>query len=132
MQLPKERVETSLRIKPFDGKNTAEEMDAFADALKSKNAFARVSDEFIDGKRIVVQEVILVKLGEIVLKGLNRRTFEDRLLRTFAAALRGATLRYSCSPPFTLNRRTRTRILTKPRSASRRFSASLRVRRACV
>ena len=24
-----------------------------------------------------MQEVILVKLGEIVLKGLNRRTFED-------------------------------------------------------
>ena len=28
-----------------------------------------------------MQEVILVKLGEIVLKGLNRRTFEDRLLK---------------------------------------------------
>ena len=28
-----------------------------------------------------MQEVILAKLGEIVLKGLNRRTFEDRLLK---------------------------------------------------
>lgn len=28
-----------------------------------------------------MQEVILVKLGEIVLKGLNRRTFEDRLMK---------------------------------------------------
>ena len=28
-----------------------------------------------------MQEVILVKLGEIVLKGLNRRAFEDRLLK---------------------------------------------------
>ena len=28
-----------------------------------------------------MQEVILVKLGEIVLKGLNRRVFEDRLLK---------------------------------------------------
>jgi len=30
-------------------------------------------------RNFVMQEVILVKLGEIVLKGLNRRTFEDRL-----------------------------------------------------
>ena len=33
MQLPKERVETSLRIS-LSAENTAEEMDAFADALK--------------------------------------------------------------------------------------------------
>jgi cysteine sulfinate desulfinase/cysteine desulfurase-like protein len=33
MQLPKERVETSLRIS-LSTENTAEEMDAFADALK--------------------------------------------------------------------------------------------------
>ena len=33
MQLPKERVETSLRIS-LSAENTAEEMDVFADALK--------------------------------------------------------------------------------------------------
>ena len=32
-------------------------------------------------RNFVMQEVILVKLGEIVLKGLNRRVFEDRLLK---------------------------------------------------
>ena len=28
-----------------------------------------------------MEEVILLKLGELVLKGLNRRNFEDRLMR---------------------------------------------------
>ena len=27
-----------------------------------------------------MNEIILLKLGELVLKGLNRRTFEDRLV----------------------------------------------------
>jgi len=35
-----------------------------------------------------VQEVILVRYGEIVLKGLNRRVFEDKLVRNIKKALR--------------------------------------------
>ena len=27
-----------------------------------------------------MEEIILLKLGEVVLKGLNRRTFEDKLM----------------------------------------------------
>lgn len=37
-----------------------------------------------------MQEVILLKLGEIVLKGLNRRTFEDRLLKNIRRRLQKA------------------------------------------
>ena len=29
-----------------------------------------------------MKEVILIKIGEIVLKGLNRKNFEDRLIKT--------------------------------------------------
>ena len=29
-----------------------------------------------------MKEVILIKLGEIVLKGLNRKNFEDRLVKS--------------------------------------------------
>ena len=32
-----------------------------------------------------MKEVLLLKCGEIVLKGLNRKTFEDRLLKTCPA-----------------------------------------------
>ena len=35
-----------------------------------------------------MQEVILVRYGEIVLKGLNRRVFEDKLVRNMKKALR--------------------------------------------
>lgn len=35
-----------------------------------------------------MQEVILVRYGEIVLKGLNRRVFEDKLVRNIKKALR--------------------------------------------
>ncbi len=34
-----------------------------------------------------MQEVILVKLGEIVLKGLNRRTFEQKLINNIRRRL---------------------------------------------
>lgn len=34
------------------------------------------------GHILNMQEVILIKIGEIVLKGLNRRNFEDRLIKT--------------------------------------------------
>lgn len=37
-----------------------------------------------------MQEVILVKLGEIVLKGLNRRVFEDRLLKNIRRRIQRA------------------------------------------
>lgn len=37
-----------------------------------------------------MQEVILLKLGEIVLKGLNRRSFEDMLVKTVRRRLRQA------------------------------------------
>lgn len=37
-----------------------------------------------------MQEVILVKLGEIVLKGLNRRTFEDKLLKNIRRRIQRA------------------------------------------
>lgn len=37
-----------------------------------------------------MKEVILLKLGEIVLKGLNRRTFEDKLLKNIRRRLKKA------------------------------------------
>ena len=37
-----------------------------------------------------MKEILLLKLGEIVLKGLNRRAFEDRLMRNVRAALKCA------------------------------------------
>ena len=43
-----------------------------------------------------MKEVLLLKCGEIVLKGLNRKTFEDRLLKTSSAAWR--TLQTARSP----------------------------------
>lgn len=36
----------------------------------------------------IVQEVILLRYGEIVLKGLNRKAFEDKLVRNIKKALR--------------------------------------------
>lgn len=36
-----------------------------------------------------MQEIVLIKLGEMVLKGLNRRTFEDVLLKNIKYRLRG-------------------------------------------
>ncbi len=38
----------------------------------------------------MAKEVILLKLGEIALKGLNRRTFEDALLKNIRRRLQGA------------------------------------------
>ncbi len=35
-----------------------------------------------------MKEIILIKMGEIVLKGLNRRQFEDRLLKNLRGALK--------------------------------------------
>ncbi len=37
-----------------------------------------------------MKEILLLKLGEIVLKGLNRRAFEDRLMKNAKAALKCA------------------------------------------
>ena len=34
------------------------------------------------------QEMLLLKLGEVVLKGLNRRTFEDKLVNNVRRRLR--------------------------------------------
>ena len=36
-----------------------------------------------------MQEIILIKLGEMVLKGLNRRAFEDVLIKNIKYRLRG-------------------------------------------
>ena len=36
-----------------------------------------------------MKEIVLIKLGEMVLKGLNRRTFEDVLIRNIKYRLRG-------------------------------------------
>ncbi len=36
-----------------------------------------------------MKEIVLIKLGEMVLKGLNRRTFEDVLLKNIKYRLRG-------------------------------------------
>ena len=45
-----------------------------------------------------MKEIILCKLGEIVLKGLNRRTFEQKLLSNLRHALYGVgSYRVSCS-----------------------------------
>ena len=38
----------------------------------------------------MAKEVILLKLGEIALKGLNRRTFENVLLKNIRRRLTGA------------------------------------------
>ncbi|MBQ6987171.1 MAG: tRNA 4-thiouridine(8) synthase ThiI, partial [Oscillibacter sp.] len=35
-----------------------------------------------------IKETLLLKLGEVVLKGLNRRAFEDRLLSNVSRRLR--------------------------------------------
>ena len=35
-----------------------------------------------------MKEIILLKLGELVLKGLNRRSFEDKLLANIRRRLR--------------------------------------------
>ena len=35
------------------------------------------------------QEIFLLKLGEVVLKGLNRRSFEDKLLSNVRRRLKG-------------------------------------------
>ena len=35
-----------------------------------------------------MQEIILMKLGELILKGLNRHTFEDKLLANLRRRLR--------------------------------------------
>lgn len=37
---------------------------------------------------MVMKEIILVKIGEIVLKGLNRRQFEDKLIKNIKKALK--------------------------------------------
>ena len=36
-----------------------------------------------------MKEIVLIKLGEMVLKGLNRRTFEDVLIKNIKYRLRG-------------------------------------------
>ena len=45
------------------------------------------------------QEVILLKLGEIALKGLNRRTFEDVLLKNIRRRLQSAGGVFRVLPP---------------------------------
>lgn len=35
-----------------------------------------------------MKEVLLLKCGEIVLKGLNRKTFEDRLLKNLSRRMK--------------------------------------------
>ncbi len=44
-----------------------------------------------------MKEILLLKLGEIVLKGLNRRTFEEKLIKNIRAALQ-------CAGNFTLQK----------------------------
>ena len=36
-----------------------------------------------------MKEIILIKVGEIVLKGLNRKNFENMLIKNMKNALRG-------------------------------------------
>ena len=40
-----------------------------------------------------MKEIVLIKLGEIALKGLNRFSFEDALKKNIKSALYGATSR---------------------------------------
>ena len=37
-----------------------------------------------------MKEIVLIKVGEIVLKGLNRKNFESMLIKNMKNALRGA------------------------------------------
>ena len=46
-----------------------------------------------------MKEIILIKNGELVLKGLNRRTFEDILIKNIKNRLKSYT-----APPFRLMR----------------------------
>ena len=82
-----------------------------------------------------MQEVILVKLGEIVLKGLNRRTFEDRLLKNIRRriARAGNFEVYSMQSTIYIEPKDEDADIDEAESASRRFSASSAMRAlACV
>ncbi len=52
-----------------------------------------------------MREILLLKLGEIVLKGLNRRTFEERLMVNVRAALK-------CAGDFTMQKGQSTLLIT--------------------
>ena len=52
-----------------------------------------------------MREILLLKLGEIVLKGLNRRTFEERLMLNVRAALK-------CAGDFTMQKGQSTLLIT--------------------
>ncbi len=52
-----------------------------------------------------MREILLLKLGEIVLKGLNRRTFEERLMLNVRAALK-------CAGDFTMQNGQSTLLIT--------------------
>ena len=66
----------------------------------------------------MAKEVILLKLGEVVLKGLNRRTFEDALLKSLRRRLKSAGEFTVNSLQCMCGRRTTTRIWTWPRNAA--------------
>lgn len=55
-----------------------------------------------------MKEIILIKNGEIVLKGLNRSTFEDVLIKNLRHAIKpyGSAVIKKRSLPYTLSRRT--------------------------
>lgn len=52
-----------------------------------------------------MNEILLLKLGEIVLKGLNRRTFEEKLMNNVRAALK-------CAGKFTMQKGQSTLLIT--------------------
>lgn len=48
------------------------------------------NDRFNHKRKVDMKEIILVKIGEIALKGLNRKTFEDILIKNIKRKLYGA------------------------------------------
>ncbi len=50
------------------------------ETAKNTGAPAEAAERTDNKERIPMREMILCKLGEVVLKGLNRRSFEDKLI----------------------------------------------------
>lgn len=74
--------------------------------LKLKLRWNFYADLREDRKEFVyMKEILLLKLGEIVLKGLNRRAFEDKLMVNVRAALK-------CAGEFTLQKGQSTFLVT--------------------
>lgn len=78
MGVDKKRIDSALRISfaPF---NTKGDVDALVAALQKGRENAAAGKELINLEN-AMKEVLLLKCGEIVLKGLNRKTFEDKLV----------------------------------------------------